>query len=46
MDWRREALGIEKPVRRPLQGPDWGTGVLALGTEKRGKLQRRSHRID
>lgn len=43
VDWRRETLGAEKPVRRLLQDPRDGvqsawTWVLALGAEKRGKV--------
>lgn len=40
MDWRRETLGTEKPVPRPVQDPSVGvqrawTWVLVLGAERR-----------
>lgn len=50
MDWRRGTLGTEKPIRRPLQYPrvrvqrSW-IWVLALEAEKRGRIQRKSSRM-
>lgn len=49
VDWRRETLGTEKPVPKPVQDPSVGvqrawTWVLVLGAEKKGRIWRRSGR--
>lgn len=37
MDWRREALGTEKPVRRPLQGLRLGYRGAGFRNREEGK---------
>lgn len=48
MDWRRETLGTETFVRRPLQDPGIGVKYLSavLRSREKGKVWRRSRRPD